>query len=137
VDEFAEVLKLQSWYEWRTSEDGEKPAQKPQGATNPELLKAKESASVMYCLNALKTFENMPLDQVREIATEIALLGRNGIDYSLPDKTYTLASLPGKTYSGLHLLCLMYVGFKMTDPTVDTTLDFEDAYQMAVRLYGS
>ena len=35
-------------------------------------------------------------------------------------------------FSGIHLLCLMYVGFKLYDPTVNCGLDFAEAYEMAL-----
>jgi hypothetical protein len=32
-------------------------------------------------------------------------------------------------------MALMYVAFKQLDPTVDTGMDFDEAYQVARRLY--
>ena len=133
VDEFARVLRLQSWFEWRTmAEDTEKP----QGPTNEQLLKQKHSAAVMYCVDALRRFDGMEPEQVFRVASEVAVLGVDGIDYTSSEPLYTLDSIPGEAFSGLHLLCLMYVGFKITDPTIDTRLDFEDAYNLAKKLHG-
>jgi len=66
------------------------------------------------------------------IASEIGILGMNGIDCVTPDKTYTLNSLPGEHFDGLQLLCLMYVGFKIVEPTLDTKLDFDKDYKLAL-----
>jgi hypothetical protein len=105
-----------------------------EGATNADLLKEKESATVMYCLDTLKRFENMPVEKIKEIAFEVGLVGTAGIDYTKPDSRYSLKSLPGEQFTGLQMLVFMYVGFKKIDPTVNTGLDFEDAYQTALKL---
>jgi hypothetical protein len=70
---------------------------------------------VMYCLDAIKQFSEMPQAEVQRIGFEIALLGRSGIDANDPNKRYTLKSLPGQ-YSGVQLLCLMFVAFKQIMP---------------------
>ena len=76
----------------------------------------------------------MPRDEIFKIVSEIGLLGKGGIDYSTP-KTYTLKSVPGEQFTGLHLLCLMYVGFQKIEPTMDTGLDFREAYTLALDAY--
>jgi len=52
-----------------------------------------------------------------------------------PSGKYMLRSLPGN-FSGLHLLCLQYVGFKIIDPTVDIGFDIAAEYEEARRLQG-
>ena len=140
VDEFAERLKLQRWYEWQPVDDvglsleGDfEPA--PEGPTNLDLLEQKEPASVMYLLDALQRFENMDDGQAQQIAFEIAVLGRSGLDYASPEKQYTLRSLPDERFSGLHLMCLMYVGFKRVDPAVDVGMPLDDAYDTALAMH--
>jgi hypothetical protein len=133
VDAFADVLDLKEWYQWQYAEPV-MPSSR-QGVSNEELLKAKESASVMYCLDALQRFDDMGHEQVFQIVTEIALLGRSGIDYASSEQTYRLQTIPDKEFSGLHLLALMYVGFKIVDPTVDTGIDLGDAYAVAQQLH--
>ena len=51
----------------------------------------------------------------------------------LTDK-YKLKSLPG-TFSGLHLLAIMYTAFKQIDPTMDTGADFAAEYQAALEMH--
>jgi tetratricopeptide (TPR) repeat protein len=133
VVEFARILKLEGWF--TLEEDRVQTEQVQEGATNPDLLKQKESATVMYCLDTLKRFENMPVEKIKEIAFEVGLVGTTGIDYTKPDRRYSLKSLPGEQFTGLQMLVFMYVGFKKIDPTVNTGLDFEDAYQTALKLY--
>ena len=133
VEEFARILKLEGWF--ILEEDRIQTEQVQDGATNPDLLKQKESATVMYCLDTLKRFEKMPLEKIKEIAFEVGLLGTAGIDYTKPDRRYSLKSLPGEQFTGLQMLVFMFVGFKKIDPTVNTGLDFKDAYGIALKLY--
>jgi hypothetical protein len=147
VDEYARILGLERWYEWQPDRAVPPPVISPggerldlpmvEGATNAELLKEKEPAIVMYCLDALQRFEGMDDGQVFQVASEVALLGRFGLDYASSERQYTLKSLPGAKFSGLHLLCLMYVGFQRVDPSVDLELPLHDAYTMALALHKS
>jgi hypothetical protein len=132
VDAFAGVLNLQRWYDWGPVEEA---GAAPEGPTNVELLEDKEAATLMYLLDALQRFEDMDTNQVQDIAFEIAMLGRKGLDYSTPDKRYRLRSLPGEQFSGLQLMALMYVGFKRIDPSVDTGMPFDEVYAMALAMH--
>ena len=42
---------------------------------------------------------------------------------------------PGK-FSGLHLLCIEYVGFKLIDPSVDLGFDLTAEYAAACEAHG-
>jgi hypothetical protein len=75
----------------------------------------------------------MDHDQIFTAVSEIALLGQQGFDYRSSEEKYTLRTLPG-SYSGLQLMCYMYVGFKIVQPELDTGLDLEDAYQSALAM---
>ena len=55
---------------------------------------------------------------VQPITYEIAVMGQRGLSTSDPASQYRLKSLTGD-YSGLHLVCMMYVGFKMVAPEHD------------------
>lgn len=138
VDEYAKILKLQGWYEWKPDIAGlSNDKNTPNGATNPELLKEKEPAAFYYCLDALQRFKGMSRNEIFRIVSEIGMLGTKGIDYTDPDKTYILDNIPQKEFSGLHLLCMMYTGFKLIEPDLDTGLDFADAYKMAMVVHSS
>jgi len=65
---------------------------------------------------------------------EIALLGRNGLDINDPAQKYTLRSLPGK-FSGMQLVSLMYVGFKIIAPEQDAGIDLSREYAEAKKLF--
>jgi tetratricopeptide (TPR) repeat protein len=86
-----------------------------------------------YCGDALRMFGAMPKDEVQKITMEIAILGAKGFSVNDPSKKYQLRNLPGD-FSGLHLLCLEYVGFQIIDPTVDMGFDIAAEYAEACRL---
>jgi Flp pilus assembly protein TadD len=88
-----------------------------------------------YCGEALRLFEAMPKDEVQKITLEIAMLGAKGLSVNDPSKKYQLRSLPGD-FTGLHLLCIEYVGFKIIDPTVDIGFDIAAEYAEACRMHG-
>lgn len=90
--------------------------------------------AVMYCVGALKKFEKMPRDEMRWIASEIAMKGRIGLDTNDPAQKYQLKSLPG-IFSGLHLVCLMYVAFKSIAPDLDIGFDLSEEFAAAQELY--
>ena len=80
-------------------------------------------------------FEDMSHDKVKSVAFEIAVLGQGGLDINAPDAQYTLKSLPG-TYSGLRLVSMMYVGFKVINPSLDGGIDLSREYAHARKLAG-
>lgn len=133
VDRVADALRVSGWYGWQA--DIPRPAEEAGGVTNESLLQEKEMASTMYCLGALQRFENMERSEIRKIVGEIALMGAEGIDYASSEQKYTLKSVPGEQFSGLQLLCLMYVGFKDIEPTLDIGVDLSEPYQAALQLH--
>jgi hypothetical protein len=90
--------------------------------------------AVMYCLSALEKFEKMPRAEVQRIAAETAMKGRTGLVTNDPAQKYELKSLPGN-FSGLHLVCLMYVGFKSIAPEMDIGFDLSKEYAAARALH--
>lgn len=142
VDAFGEFLGIRDWYTWKSDReflppDGILNDVDKEGATNPELLKAKAPASVMYLLDALERFSSLEPDEVKRIAFEIALMGQEGIDYSSPEDKYRLKSLPGQAMSGLQLMCLMYAGFKQVAPDMDSGMDLKKEYQQALAIWNA
>jgi hypothetical protein len=133
VDRFAAELNLEGWYAWH--EDKPRPVEEAGGITNEELLRLKLPAATMYCLDALQRFEEKSRDEIYEVVSEIAIMGRSGLDYASSDAKYTLRSIPGKQFSGLQLMCLMYVGFKEIEPTLDTGVDLREPYEQALAMH--
>ena len=85
-----------------------------------------------HCVDALRIFDGMPKDRVQSITMEIAMLGTKGLSVSDNTTKNTLRGLPG-SFSGLQLLCLEYVGFRIIDPSVDIGFDIAAEYEAAKR----
>ncbi|HRF80357.1 MAG TPA: tetratricopeptide repeat protein [Flavobacteriales bacterium] len=92
-------------------------------------------AVVMFMVDALKFFKTMDKAAIKKTAFEIAMVGTQGI---APEKQgYKLANVPGKTFSGYHLLAYYYVSFKLAVPEVlaDLQLPYDAEYAMAEQLF--
>ena len=145
VDAFARELKLTDWYKWlpdteaanEPSARSTRPVGHEGGSTNPELLTdpALQMAATMYMLSALRRFAKLSDTQIHQIVGEIAVVGYTGLDYASNEQKYTLRFLPDENFSGLQLMCLMYVGFKRIQPGMDTGIPLDDAYKNALGLY--
>ena len=105
-----------------------------QSAFRKRLPGVERPDAVMYCLGALDRFEKLPLSDVQRIAFEIAALGQKGLDVNDSAQKYQLKSLPG-SFSGLHLVCVMYVGFKLFAPEQDIGFDLSKEYAAAKTLH--
>lgn len=88
---------------------------------------------VMYILGALKTFKEIGPRKTHELTLEVAIKGQSGLDINNPEQKYTLKSLPG-SFSGMHLLSIMYAGFKAIDPTMDAGVDLSAEYEAALSM---
>jgi len=88
---------------------------------------------MMYILDALRIFAKQGAAKRQQIALEIALKGRSGLDINDPEQKYTLKTMKGK-FSGLHLLAIMYAAFQQIDPTMKTGADFSAEYQAALQM---
>ena len=85
---------------------------------------------VAYLSEALLIFKKAGPKKAQQVALEISVLGRSGLDINDPDKKYKLNSLPG-SFSGLQLLCYLYAAFKQIDPAEDIGADFAQEYALA------
>ena len=61
------------------------------------------------------------------------MLGAKGLSVTDPSTKYQLRSL-SEDFTGLHLLCIEYVGFKIIDPNVDIGFDISAEYAEACRV---
>ena len=77
----------------------------------------------------------MPKERIGKITMEIANLGRGGLKINEPEARYHLENMEGD-FSGLHLLCLMHVGFQMFDPEADAGTGLDREYEAAVSMRG-
>ena len=90
--------------------------------------------AMSYCQGALERFKDTPRAEVQKITFEIAMLGSRGLDVNDPAEQYSLRSISGK-FSGLHLLCIEYVGFQIIDPKVDIGFDLSAEYAAARAMF--
>ena len=90
--------------------------------------------AVFYLLDATRLFRGKSLEEVREIAFEIGMLGQYGLDINDPREMHVLRALPGRAFSALELLCIMYAGFKRIEPGIDIGVDLGEEWEMAERL---
>lgn len=91
--------------------------------------------AVFYCLGALEYFANKSRKQIEKVAFEIALKGRSGLDVNNPDKKYTLYSMAGE-FSGLHIVCYMYVGFQEIASEQNIGFDLSKEYALALEMFN-
>ncbi|NVN94632.1 MAG: tetratricopeptide repeat protein [Bacteroidetes bacterium] len=92
-------------------------------------------AVVMYMVDALQYFNKLTTKEIKEIAFEIAMQGTQG--YS-PDKSnYTLHSIPGKIFTGYHILAYYYVSWSLAIPDMvtDLNLPYEKEYELALTMH--
>jgi tetratricopeptide (TPR) repeat protein len=90
--------------------------------------------AVHYLTHALEVFQTKSIEEIKDIAFEIALKGQDGLDINDSSRTYHLRSLMGD-FTALHLVCIMYAGFKEIDPSMDVGIDFSHEYAMAQKLF--
>ena len=88
---------------------------------------------VMYIAQALRTFAEVGPAKRQQIALEIALKGQSGLDINDPEQKYSLKCLPG-SFSGMHLVSIMYTAFKQIDPTMDSGVDLHAEYIAAIEM---
>ena len=91
-------------------------------------------AVVMFMVDALQYFQDMPTETIKKIAFEIAMNGTQGY---APDKMdYRISSIPGKLFSGYHILAYYYVSWMLVMPEqIDKLeLDYEEEYEMAKQM---
>jgi tetratricopeptide (TPR) repeat protein len=90
--------------------------------------------AVFYLLDALRLFRGKSLQEIQEITFEIGILGKYGLDINDPQETHVLRALPGRVFSALQLICIMYAGFKRIEPGMDIGVDLGEEWGMAGRL---
>ena len=90
--------------------------------------------AVMYCLSALEHFADLPDEEVQKITFEVGMLGTKGFEINDPAQQYQLRSMPGK-FSGMQMVCIMYVGFKRIAPECAASFDLSNEYAVALEMF--
>jgi len=91
-------------------------------------------AVVMFMVDALQYFGKMEKNEVMKIAYEIAMYGTQG--FHPEKKDYVVPSMPGKVFSGYHILAYYYVSWKIAIPEMvdKLQLPFEEEYKLALSI---
>jgi Flp pilus assembly protein TadD len=90
--------------------------------------------AVMYCLAALEKSDGLAPAEIQKIAFEIAALGTKGINPNDSHRKHKLRTLSGE-FTGLQLLCYMYVTWKQVAPEADIGFDLSQEYQAALQMF--
>lgn len=92
-------------------------------------------AVVWFMVDALKHFQNMPKEEIKKIAYEIAMTGTQGIKPDQQD--YKIGGIPNKLFSGYHLLAYYYVSWSLTTPEMVDSLNlpYKKEYDMAKTMF--
>jgi hypothetical protein len=93
-------------------------------------------AVVFFMVDALQFFKGMSTETIKKIAVEIALQGTQG--YSPEKDDYTINLIPGKSFSGNHILAYFYVSWQLAMPESvnQLGLPFENEYEMAKQMHN-
>ncbi|WP_345961065.1 tetratricopeptide repeat protein [Flavobacterium yafengii] len=94
-------------------------------------------AVVMFMVDALQYFQDMPADTIKKIAFEIAMQGTQGFDPN--QKNYIIGSIANKRFSGYHILAYYYVSWMLAIPEMVSQLHlpFEEEYKSALTMFKS
>lgn len=94
-------------------------------------------AVVMFMVDALQYFENKPKEEIKKIAFEIATQGTQG--YSPTKQDYRISTLPGKLFSGYHILAYYYVSWALAVPEMVSQLNlpYDGEYSIALSMHKS
>ena len=92
-------------------------------------------AVVMYMVDAMKYFKDIPKEKIKKIATDIAMQGTQG--YNPEKKDYTINSIPNKVFSGYQILAYYYVSFAIALPEMLSQLElpFDGEYELAKSMH--
>ena len=132
-DQYLKAIKVDGPANWvdlaktRRTELAQKVLRKRGGDLRPDVM--------MYITGSLERFSKMNAGEIKAVGMEIAMLGQNGLDINDPGKKYTLRSIPG-SFSGLHLVAMMYTAFQQIAPGTDVGIDFSKEYEAAKELGG-
>ena len=92
-------------------------------------------AVTMFMVDALQYFDSIPKEKIKAIAVEIALNGTQG--YRPDGKDYRISAIPGKLFSGYHILAYYYVSWALAMPEQvgELGLPYQQEYELATQMH--
>lgn len=91
---------------------------------------------VFHMVGALGFFNNMSKDKIKEIAFEIAMLGRLGFNEN--ENNYRVNSIPNKSFTMYQILSYYYVSWALSIPEMlsQIQLPFDKEFELAKKVQG-
>jgi len=90
--------------------------------------------AVHYCLAAMKRYAQMSPGDFQKLTLELAVVGRDGFKVHDPASRYHVKGLDGE-YSGLAMVCLLYVAMQRMAPGTNIGFDLAAEYEEAKKLF--
>jgi tetratricopeptide (TPR) repeat protein len=92
-------------------------------------------AVTMFMVDALQYFDTITKEKIKIIAVEIAMNGTQG--YRPDGKDYRISAIPGKLFSGYHILAYYYVSWALTMPeqVEQLGLPYQQEYELATQMH--
>jgi len=75
--------------------------------------------AIFRLLDALRLFRGKSLEEIEEIAFEVGMLGKYGLDIKHPHDSHVLRMLQERVFTVRQLICIMYAGFTRIEPGMD------------------
>ena len=128
-----DVLKSIEEDPFGTEVDKNAKERKMQAFLEREDVIGTNDAVIWFMVDALQYFEKMPIDKIKSIAYEIAMIGAQGINPANGNQ-YKVPSIPTKEFSGYHLLAYYYTAWKLAipDKVEMLGLPYNKEYEIAV-----
>ena len=92
---------------------------------------------IMYMIDAMGYFKNMPKEKIKKIAMDIAMQGAMG--FNPKKKGYKIHSIPDKEFSGYHILAYYYVSWALALPEMlaELKMPYDKEYEVAYQAFNS
>jgi tetratricopeptide (TPR) repeat protein len=90
--------------------------------------------AVHYCLEAMKRYAQMSPGDLQKLTLELAMVGQGGFEVHNPASRYRVKGLEGE-YSGLALVCFLYVAMQRMAPGTNIGFDLAVEYEQAKKLF--
>ena len=98
------------------------------------MKRTSKHTDVEEALDLLSTEVREEIQRIRNEGAQAMTKGDYETAKSVIDFAGNLETFAGK-FSGLHLLCIEYVGFQLIDPSIDLGFDLSAEYAEALRMH--
>lgn len=150
LSKYFSLVKEATWDEPLTMDDALSNLEAdPMGLDSDQEFKAEEMrrflenqkeigvnmAVVGFMVEALRLFEDKTADEIKTIAIDIAMQGMHG--YNPEKKDYRVGTIPGKVFSGYHIMAYFYVSWALAMPEslAQLKMPFDREYKLAQMMY--